>query len=92
MQLAREADFWHDADRLVLMGSGAYSFARMAVESGYESSRIVYADHDRSEDMFEEIVGACGPRSLVVGMGNIGGQGLSITKFFRNRSQLGERP
>ena len=92
VQLARHANFWHQADGVVLMGTGAYSFSRQAQKAGYELGKIVYADFDRVEDIFETIVGVSGPRSLVVGMGNIGEQGLELTKFFRNRSRLGGAP
>ena len=33
-----------------------------------------------------------GRAALVVGMGNIKGQGLTLTRFFRNRSILKESP
>jgi hypothetical protein len=90
--MARHANFWHQADGVVLMGSGAYSFARQAQKAGHESQKLVYADFDRVEDIFEAIVGVCGPKSLIVGMGNIGEQGLELTKFFRNRSRVGDTP
>lgn len=90
LQLARHATFWHQADSIVLMGTGAYSFARLAQKAGLNSNRMVYADFDRVEDIFETIIGLCESKSLIVGMGNIGEQGLELTKFFRNRSQLGD--
>jgi len=68
------------------MGTGAYLFSRCAEEVGFDTSRIVYADTPSVEDIFEQIVGVCGGNTLVVGMGNIGGQGLALVRFFRNRS------
>lgn len=89
VQLARETDFWKDADRVVLTGSGAYSFARL-IGDRYDSSRLVVADETRAEDVFERVVDICAGDALVVGMGNIGGPGLEIVRFFRNRSTITE--
>jgi poly-gamma-glutamate synthase PgsB/CapB len=85
IQLAQDASFWREADSVVLMGTGAYLFSRCAQEVGFDTSRIVYADTPSVEDIFEQIVGACGGNTLVIGMGNIGGQGLALVRFFRNR-------
>jgi gamma-polyglutamate synthase len=86
IQLARHTDFWHRADKVVLMGAGAYSFAKLAVGHGLDSGKLVYADFDRVDDIFEAIVGVCRARSLVVGMGNIGGLGLFLRNYFKNRA------
>ncbi|MBW2527036.1 MAG: poly-gamma-glutamate synthase PgsB [Deltaproteobacteria bacterium] len=88
-QLAREATFWHAADRVVLMGGGAYLFAREASRIGVDADRFVYADSDRLEEIFEGIMELCGPSTLVIGMANIGGQGLGLVRLFRNRRTLG---
>ncbi len=86
IQLARHTDFWHAADKVVLMGAGAYSFARLTVGHGLDSAKLVYADFDRVDDIFEAIVGVCSGKTLVVGMGNIGGLGLSLSNYFKNRA------
>lgn len=86
IQLARHTAFWHAADKVVLMGDGAYSFARLAGGHGLDSGKLVYADFDRVDDVFEAIVGVCQRNTLIVGMGNIGGLGLSLTRYFKNRS------
>jgi len=85
LQLARGSDFWRCADRIILTGSGAFSFARH-VGDLYDASRLVIADDSRPEEVFERVIEACAESSLVVGMGNIGGQGLEIVRYFRNRS------
>jgi len=86
LQLARDARFWHEAHHVVLMGSGAYQFAREASKhASFDPNRFVYAEHERLDEVFEAIIGLCGRKSLVVGMANIYGQGLALVKYFRNR-------
>ena len=87
VQLAGETAFWHDADGVVLMGTGAYLFARVAARAGFDISRLVYAETPRPSEIFESILGLCGPSTLVVGMGNIGGQGLPLVRYFANRAK-----
>jgi poly-gamma-glutamate synthase PgsB/CapB len=87
-QLARETRFWHGAAHVVLIGSGAYHFAREAQKNGLGFDRFTYADHEQVEDMFESVVELCGRRTLVVGMGNIAGPGLGLVRMFRNRRTL----
>jgi len=91
-QLALETRFWHSADRVVLMGAGAYLFAREAARAGADAGRFVYADSSRPDEIFEAIVELCGPSTLVVGMANIGGQGLELVRLFRNRRTLPAGP
>lgn len=87
-QLARDTDFWRDADHVVLMGSGAYHFAREASKDGASPERFVYAEHDDTLEIFESIVELCDERTLVIGLGNIGEQGLALNRLFRNRRVL----
>ncbi len=89
-QLAREATFWHKADGIVLLGSGAYHFARDAHTAGIDSERLTFADDESPEEVFESIVELCGRRTLVVGMANIGEQGIAVVRHFRNRNMLAE--
>ena len=88
LQLARDARFWHEADGVVLMGSGAYQFAKAASEQGIGPGRFVYAEQQTLDQVFEAIVGLCGHSTLVIGMANIYGQGLELVRFFRNRQVL----
>ena len=88
-QMALHSSFWYGADHIVLMGSGAYTFSRLAAKRDFfDSGKLVFADFERVDEIFETIVGTCGDRALVVGMGNIGGLGLSLTNYFKNRSIL----
>ncbi|HPQ72031.1 MAG TPA: poly-gamma-glutamate synthase PgsB [bacterium] len=86
VQMAKDTTFWHQAERVVLIGTGAYLFARMAGKTDFDVSRFIFADQVGVEEIFESILEACGRNSLVVGMGNIGGPGLPLVRFFRNRA------
>jgi len=86
VQLARETDFWHSADKVILIGSGAYLFSRMAAKTSCDDTKLIYADYNRVEEIFESILEQCSGRTLVVGMGNIGEQGLELNRYFKNRS------
>lgn len=79
---------WPNADCVVLMGSGTYLLAKAAVEAGYDYSKIFYADDFSVEEIFETIIGLSGSSAVIVGMGNIAGQGLELVQFFKNRSVL----
>jgi poly-gamma-glutamate synthase PgsB/CapB len=87
-QLANGTDFWHRADHVVLMGSGAYHFAREAGRAGIGPERFVFTDSEDAADLFEAIIELCGKRSLVIGLGNIGEQGLPLVRLFKNRRDL----
>jgi hypothetical protein len=50
--------------------------------------KIVYADKRSVSEVFEICVGLSGRSSLVMGLANIGGQGLAIVQYFMNRSRL----
>jgi poly-gamma-glutamate synthase PgsB/CapB len=90
IQLARESDYWHSADKVILLGSGAYAFARLASQANVDSGKFVFADFDRVDEIFESIISECGHSSLVIGMGNIGGLGLPLVNYFKNRANLKE--
>lgn len=88
IQLARAYAAWPAANTLVLIGSGTYLFSRAAVKAGVGPEVFVYADNARVEEIFELIVEASGREALVMGMGNIGGPGFTLARFFRNRETL----
>ncbi len=87
MQLGEEFARWTPADFVVLMGSGTYLFAQSAIRNGYDSGRLVFAEELDVEELFEHIVSLVESSALVMGMGNIGGEGLPLTRYFRNRAQ-----
>ncbi|MCB9539676.1 MAG: poly-gamma-glutamate synthase PgsB [Myxococcales bacterium] len=76
---------WRPADHVVLMGTGTYIFARAAVKAGLDPKRIVYAEDMGVDDVFEAVVGLVDESALVMGMGNVGGDGLDVVRYFRNR-------
>ena len=86
IQLGRELVTWPPADNIVLMGGGTYLFARAATKAGLDASRLVFVENQPVEEIFETTVGLAGRSALVMGMGNIGGQGLALVRSFTNRS------
>ena len=86
-QLGEAIPHWHPADRYLLVGSGTYVFARTAVAAGLSAGLLYPLEGSDRAGVFEEIVGACGRSSLVMGVGNIGGMGLELLRHFRNRAR-----
>jgi len=87
-QLGESLCGWPAADRYLLMGSGVYVLFRKAVASGVDSSKFVYAEGMTVARIFEEVVGLAGSSAMVMGIGNIGGPGLELVHYFRNRTVL----
>jgi poly-gamma-glutamate synthase PgsB/CapB len=86
-QLGSHCVNWPRADYYVLIGSGTYAFARAADAAGLDIERVEFAENGRVEEIFEAILELAAERTLVMGMGNIGGPGLDIVRYFRNRSR-----
>jgi gamma-polyglutamate synthase len=76
---------WPQADRVVLMGTGTYLFARAAIRAGLDESKFVFLEGSRTDEIFESIIGLIRADGLVMGMANIGGQGLELVSYFKNR-------
>jgi poly-gamma-glutamate synthase PgsB/CapB len=89
LQLGTACVRWRPPDHLVLMGTGTYLFARAAVGAGLDSTRLVFVEDAKVDQIFETIVSLVGRSALVMGMGNIGGHGLELGRYFRNRSVPG---
>jgi gamma-polyglutamate synthase len=89
-QLGHACVHWRPADYYVLIGTGTYLFARAAADHNLDTLRLVFAEGRRVEEIFEIVINLAGHSALVMGMGNIGGQGLDLIQFFRNRSLLKE--
>jgi gamma-polyglutamate synthase len=81
---------WPAADHYFLIGSGTYFFARAAISNGLPGGKLIFAENQSDNDIFETIVELSGKSCVVVGMANIKGQGLTLVRFFRNRSILKE--
>jgi gamma-polyglutamate synthase len=87
-QLGRACASWQPADHYLLIGSGTYLFARAADAAGLDMQKVIFVENRRVEEIFEAIVELVDRSALVMGMGNIGGPGLEVVRFFRNRSLL----
>lgn len=78
---------WSRADYVVLMGSGTFLLARALSEAGFDASRLVFVEGMSVEEIFERILSLVRGSALIMGMGNVGGHGLELTRHFRNRAQ-----
>jgi len=87
-QLGEAAVAWPWADSYLLMGSGTYFLARAAIAKGMPVSKLLPVENETDNDIFETIIELAGRSAVVVGMGNAKGQGLSLGRFFRNRSTM----
>lgn len=86
VQLAESYGQWPAADRVVVMGNGSYLFARAAARAGLNTDRLVIVEQESVEEIFETIVSLVDSSAMIMGLGNIGGQGLNLVRYFRNRS------
>ncbi len=84
-QLAASYAGWTQADEVVLIGTGQYIFARAAVRSGLDPTRLVFVDRNHPADIFEILLGLAESSALVMGLGNIAGPGLALAEYFANR-------
>jgi poly-gamma-glutamate synthase PgsB/CapB len=84
-QLGEACVGWSSADWYVLMGTGTYIFARAALRRGLDVSKLLIAEDQRPDEIFETVVERAGQSALVMGMGNIHGGGEALARLFRNR-------
>ena len=84
-QLGESYAGWTQADEVVLLGTGQYIFARAAVKSGLDPTRLVFVDRVHPADIFEILLGLADSSALVMGLGNIAGPGLALAEYFANR-------
>ncbi|NLX06161.1 MAG: poly-gamma-glutamate synthase PgsB [Phycisphaerae bacterium] len=89
-QLGEVCPSWRPADNYVLMGTGTFIFARAAAAGGLDLMKITFVENQEVHRIFETLVGLGGKSMLVMGMGNIGGQGLEMVQYFQNRSMMQE--
>ena len=85
-QLGEAIVDWPEADFYLLIGSGTYIFTRAATKRGMNPLKFVVAENHRVEEIFETVVELSGRSALVMGMANIGGEGLGLVRYFANRS------
>lgn len=85
-QLGETLASWTPPDQVVTVGSGTIFFGRAAAAAGYDLSRVVNAEGLVAREVFERLVEVSGERTVLVGLGNIGGLGLDLVRLFRNRA------
>jgi len=78
---------WTAADHVVLMGNGTFLMASTLTASGFDASRLVFAEGLNTEEIFERLVSLVEGSALLMGMGNVGGLGLELARHFKNRAQ-----
>ena len=89
-QLGRACVGWSLADHYLLIGSGTYFFLKSAISRGLPLKKMTVCEHRTDDDIFEMVVELAGRSALIVGMGNTKGQGLTLARYFHNRSILKE--
>lgn len=89
-QLGESIPSWAIADHYFLVGTGTYAMARTAVASGLSSTLLTPLEGENPAIIFEDILGACGRTTVVMGAGNIAGVGFELLRYFRNRARLPE--
>jgi gamma-polyglutamate synthase len=87
-QLGEALPGWPRADHYFLVGSGTHALARSATRAGLPAAALVPLEGEPSTGVFEELMGAAGRDGLIVGAGNISGQGFELVRAFRIRARL----
>ena len=59
---------------------------------GLALNRMIFLGDASVQEIFESVIEQIRDNALVVGMGNIGGSGLELARYFRNRSAVGVLP
>ena len=85
-QLGRACVHWQPADSYLLMGSATYLFLKSAMSEGMPLKKMLVVERESESGIFEIILERMGRSAVVVGMGNAKGHGLSLARFFLNRS------
>ncbi len=88
LQLGGACATWAPAHTYVLIGTGTYIFGRAAVSAGVDHGKLVFAEDLSVPAIFEMIMAQVGRSALVMGMGNVAGQGLDLVQYFKNRSVI----
>ena len=86
--LGHAAAGWPPADKVVVMGRGTHVFARAYVAAGGARDRLSMVGDVPAAEVFEQLLALVGKSALIVGMGNIGGEGLALLRHFHNRRDL----
>lgn len=87
-QLGKLAAELQDVDRFVLIGSGTEMFARAAVLAGVNQERLYAMIEEPIEKIFERLISWSEEASLIMGIGNIKGEGKMLDEYFGNRTTV----
>lgn len=87
IQLGAELPRWAPSDHVVAIGTGTYLFARAVIKAGLDPTRLELCEDMSEDEIFERVLSLVNRSALVFGMGNIGGQGFALSRFFANRSR-----
>ncbi len=90
VQLAEACTHWQPADHYVLIGTGTHIFSRHAIDAGLDPEWITSIEGSTTEEIVEVVLEVAGRSALVMGMGNIGGPGLELVRYFSNRGTTAE--
>ncbi|MBD3348021.1 MAG: poly-gamma-glutamate synthase PgsB [Candidatus Eisenbacteria bacterium] len=76
-----------DADRYILTGGLTHPAIKGAVKLGLSRDRIDDMSGCGAQAIYDRVVELTGTRSIVVGVGNIGGTGAQVVRLFQSRSE-----
>ncbi len=85
-QLGELAPEMEGVDTFLLIGTGTEIFARAASKAGIEVNKLYTMVGERTERIFERIIALSGSSSVVLGAGNIKGDGMLLDEFIKNRT------
>jgi poly-gamma-glutamate synthase PgsB/CapB len=85
IHLASELPRWLPATRVLVVGNGTHLFAKAAIQSGFDREKLELCEGFDESAIFERVRAIIDSSALVVGMGNIGGVGLSVVRLFAER-------
>lgn len=92
LQLGRALAAWPLPDHVVLMGSGVAPFARAALSCGLDAGRLIVLGDLQAAAIFESLIELVDDSAMIMGLGNIGGEGLPLVRYFRNRCATSINP
>ncbi|EQA37558.1 poly-gamma-glutamate synthase PgsB [Leptospira inadai serovar Lyme str. 10] len=89
LQLGTEVGSWgeNSPHAYLIVGTGTHIFAKGALDAGIPASRLNFAEDVSEMEIFEMALALGRKTTLFVGIGNIGGLGLSLVRTFKNRSE-----
>lgn len=86
--LGAAAAGWPRPNKVVLMGRGTHVFAQAWRRAGGPAELVRVLGDVPAAEVFECLLEHAGAAAVVVGMGNIGGEGLPLLRHFHNRRRL----